>query len=230
MRQPNEKWTEFDWEEALRESDAMAERYFQLLKRFSDLPSGDDLIARHMGPDFDAAMLDMDGAGEYSFHDWPEDDTAGQWRDDAGSPESGDGNDAPEQEQALFYETDPVFVALRQNAVGWCNVYAAILPREARGRGLQVLYHLGRALANLAYSIDDGTYEQPSASIAFGKRSLASLNLALRELDLLIQEHRRLQQLLKTMRKHLIECVDRVVDHIARCRGRQKGKGAGNGP
>jgi hypothetical protein len=229
MRQPNENWTEFDWEGALRESDEMAERYFRLLQRFSDLPSADELIARHMGPDFDGSMLDMESDDDSPLHEWPDEDNAGAWHDHAAGQEPADnGGEEPEQEQPLFYETDPVFVALRQNAVGWCNVYAAILPREARARGLQVLYHLGRALANLAYSIDDGTYEQPAASIAFGKRSLASLNLALRELDLLIHEHRRLHQLLKTMRKHLIECVDRIVDHIGRCRNRQKGRGAGS--
>ena len=228
MRQPNENWTEFDWEEALRESDTMAERYFHLLKRFSDLPSGDELIAKHMGPEFDPAMLDMD-VDDDDLADWPEDDSSGQWRDGDSDLEAGDSSEPTEQEQTLYYETDPVFIALRQNAVGWCNVYAAILPREARERGLKVLYHLGRSLANLAYSIDDGTYEQPAASIAFAKRSLASLNLALRELELLIHEHRRLHQLLKTMRKHLIECVDRVVDHLQRCRNRQKGKGAGSG-
>jgi len=230
MRQPNENWTEFDWEEALRESDTMAERYFQLLKRFSDLPSADELIAKRMGPDFDPAMLDMEVVSEYGLPEWPEDDSASQWRDGGGPHDSVDADETPDQEQPLFYETDPVFVALRQNSVGWCNVYAAILPREARERGLKVLYHLGRALANLAYSIDDGSYEQPAASIAFAKRSLASLNLALHELDLLIQEHRRLHQLLKTMRKNLIECVDKVVDHLGRCRARQKGKGAGSNP
>ena len=228
MRQPNENWTEFDWEQALRESDTMAERYFQLLKRFSDLPSGDELIAKHMGPEFDPAMLDMDTEVDDDLADWPEDDSSGQWHGGDGDLDPGDPGEPSEQEQALYYETDPVFIALRQNSVGWCNVYAAILPREARERGLKVLYHLGRSLANLAYSIDDGTYEQPAASIAFAKRSLASLNLALRELELLIHEHRRLHQLLKTMRKHLIECVDRVVDHLNRCRNRQKGKGAGS--
>lgn len=229
MRQPNENWTEFDWEEALRESDAMAERYFQLLKRFSDLPSGDELIAKRMGPEFDPAMLDMDSAVDDDLADWPEDDNSGQWHDGDDDLEPGEPGEPSEQEQTLYYETDPVFIALRQNSVGWCNVYAAILPREARERGLKVLYHLGRSLANLAYSIDDGSYEQPAASIAFAKRSLASLNLALRELELLIHEHRRLHQLLKTMRKHLIECVDRVVDHLNRCRNRQKGKAAGSG-
>ncbi len=231
IRQPNENWTEFDWEEALRESDAMAERYFRLLQRFSDLPNADELIARHMGPDFDGSMLDMGRDAGASAGAWPEDDAAGAWHDGSDDEELDEnlGEEETGPEQPLFYEKDPVFVALRQNAVGWCNIYAAILPREARGRGLQILYHLGRALANLAYSIDDGTYEQPAASVAFAKRSLASLNLALRELDLLIHEHRRLQQLLKTMRKHLIDCVDRVVDHIARCRNRLRGRGpAGN--
>jgi hypothetical protein len=228
MRQPNENWTEFDWEEALRESDTMAERYFRLLKRFSDLPSGDELIAKHMGPEFDPAMLDMDSGMDDDLADWPDEDSSGQWCDGGDDPDPAGSEGPSEQEQTLYYETDPVFIALRQNAVGWCNVYAAILPREARERGLKVLYHLGRSLANLAYSIDDGAYEQPAASIAFAKRSLASLNLALRELELLIHEHRRLHQLLKTMRKHLIECVDRVVDHLNRCRNRQKGKGAGS--
>jgi hypothetical protein len=228
MRQPNDNWTEYDWEEALRDSDAMAERYFRLLKRFSDLPSGDELIARHMGPEFDPAMLDMDAAIDDSLADWPGDDSSGQWSHGGPDADDAEAGDAASQEQTLYYETDPVFVALRQNSVGWCNVYAAILPREARPRGLKILYYLGRSLANLAYSIDDGTYEQPAASVAFAKRSLASLNQALSELELLIHENRRLFPLLRTMRRHLIECVDRLVDHLNRCRNRQKGKGAGS--
>ena len=222
MQQPNENWTEFDWEVALRESDAVAERYFRLLKRFCDLPSADSLIARHMGPDFDPLMLEMDMATEYGWSEWPEGDGDGDGSGEDG--EDGEGDDGNGQEQALFYETDPVFVTLRQNALGWCNVYAAILTREARDRGLKVLFHLGRSLANLAYSIDDGSYENPASSISFAKRSLSSLNQAIGELDTLVQEHRRLHQILKTMRKHLIECVDRLVDHLTKCRAKQAGK------
>ena len=80
MRQPNENWSEFDWEQALRESDGAAARYIKLLGRFSDLPSADELIARHMGPDFDPLMLDMDMASEYGFDDWAEEASAPQWR------------------------------------------------------------------------------------------------------------------------------------------------------
>jgi hypothetical protein len=46
-----EDWDEFDWERALRESDARADKYRELLEKYGDGPDAERLIAREMGWD-----------------------------------------------------------------------------------------------------------------------------------------------------------------------------------
>ena len=120
-------------------------------------------------------------------------------------------------------QADQAFVNLRQAAIGWCNIYAVILPRAQRAYGLQILFYIGRSLANLGYSIDDGIYENPQASIAFSKRSLTQLNRAIGELNRMIDERPRLSKILKTIRQHLLKANEGVQDHLQNCRESQSG-------
>ncbi len=242
--QPNDEsnsWDEFQWEQALRESDEYAVRYIQLMKRFCDLPGGGELIARHMGPDYQDKLPDCDFNCEECpsrwdcefavVNDWSlggyegavdEDDEDGQDdEDDAEGDEDSELAEGPILPgDPLFYESHPVFAALRQTAMGWCNIYAAILPAEMRIAGLKVLYHIGRALANLAYSIGDGLYDQPPASIAFAKRSAAHVNKALGLMAQMIQDTPRLEPLLDTIRVHLLKIREGQIEHLSQCRAR----------
>lgn len=230
MHQPNDDWNEFDWEAGLRESDEYAARYFRLLKRFCDLPAANELIADHMGPDFQKTPEDCDMQCDNcasrwqcefsSALDWITDDadTLDDIEDDDGGEAEVEPDGPPEQGDSLFFEADPVFVMLRQAAIGWCNIYAVILPADARPRGLRILFHIGRSLANLAYSIGDGLYEQPPASIAFAKRSLGQLNQAVGLLNQMIAEKPRLRRILSTIRTHLMNVNSALIDHLQRCR------------
>lgn len=232
-------WSEFDWEQYLRESDRYATQFFELLKRFSDLPGARELIAQKMGREFKGKMLDCNfncdscdfrNECEFSNIDDFEEPTAEEYDDGDWEPEDTVEENRPlAPGDQLFYETDAAFVTLRQTAIGWCNIYAAILPADARPLGLKILFHIGRALANLAYSIGDGTYEQPAASIALGKRSLGQLNSAVGRLGQLIQEKPKLAKILEAMKGHMLRCQELLGDHLQRCRARQQqGPASGN--
>ena len=225
-------WTAYDWEKYLRESDRYAAHFFELLKRFCDLPGARELIAQKMGKEFKGDVLDCsfdcdhcDSRWDCEFSNFEEMDELPPPADDDeddDSPEDA-GDDRPmEPGDMLFYETEPAFNTLRQTAIGWCNVYAAILPPDTRPLGLKILFHLGRALANLAYSIGDGTYEQPAASVALGKRSLDQLNTALGLLAELLRDRPRLAKILGAMKTHLFHCQEAVEDHVQKCHAVQK--------
>ncbi len=227
MRPPEDPgdWDEFQWEQALRESDEYAQRYFEQLKRFYDLPGAAELIARNMGPDFaenvpdcDLNCEDCEDRWDCAFCEWPEwmdeddpddSDGPGNWNNGTGDADTDLAEDRqgaqPQPGDALFYESNPVFVQLRDVAMGWSNIYAAILPDESRIVGLKVLFHVGRALANLAYCIGDGLRERPAASIAFAKRCLGRLNSAIGLVTQLRQEVPRLNTLLKTVNKQMLD-------------------------
>lgn len=223
---------EFEWEDILRDSDQYAAKYFRLLRRFCDLPGSRDLIADRMGEEFRDQLPDCDLDCEDCCDRWNcEFDAHQEWfADEEFEPDDADGDDADDNDQphdadwqaqpgdALFFESDPAFNALRQNALGWCNIYAAILPPESRRQGLVVLFEIGRSLANLGYSISDGLYEQPGANIAFAKRSLFHLNQALGGLQALTHDLPRLTGLLTAMRKHLLKAREAILSQLENCR------------
>jgi hypothetical protein len=240
-RRPTAEWNEFDWERALRESDNYAARYFRLLQRFCDLPGADDLITRQLAREFNAdqALPDCDGDCascdlrwncEFALHtEWDmgrgyggmdEEMAAGEMADDEAGESDVEALEAGTKGDPLFFETSPTFHLLRQTALGWCNVYSVILPGEAAETGLRILYHIGRALANLSYSIGDGLYEQPKANIAFGKRCLEELNTSLGLIQSLTAERPRLGRLLLVIQQHLLRTRQEVIDHVGECRGR----------
>lgn len=231
MNDNSDNWTEFEWEEDLRESDEYAAKYFKLLKRFCDLPGAHELIADRMGPDFEDKLPDCELDCDTCPHRWECDSDAPQeWLMNAAGhfDQEDDEDEENEREQArnlplepgdeLYYEADRTFIAMRQTALGWCNIYAAVLPTELRPSGLNVLYDIGRACANLGYSISDGLYEQPAASVAFAKRSLGHLNRAMGHMARLEKERPRLKPLLQTMKTHLLKTRSAVVDHLEVCR------------
>ena len=246
MPQPPDtaNWSEYDWEQYLRESDRYAAHFFGLLKRFCDLPAAREMINQKLEREFKGKLLDCNFNCENCESRWNcEFSTLPP--DEAGEPPDGEmedlvddfgPEDAPEPRKLplepgdpLFYEAHPAFVMLRQTALGWCNVYAAILPADARPLGLKALFHIGRALANLAYSIADGLYAQPAASLSMAKRSLDQLNTAMGEVQRLRQEKPRLSGVLSAIEVHLMRSQESIEDHLQACRKRhgEAGKDAG---
>jgi len=227
-----EQWNEFEWEQALRDSDEYAARYFKLLRRFCDLPGSDTLIAAHLENPSDGRFPDCNFNCESCPHRWECEFAAVQdWDpgfDDLGDYEAEDANgDAGENDEdaadiqpgdPLFYEITPVFINLRQVSIGWCNVYAAVLPQESRVAGLKVLFHLGRALAYVAYSVGDGLYEHPAESTAFAKRSLDQINQAVGRIQALQKEKPRLRKLLDAVLSQLLEVRGAAWDLLLFCR------------
>lgn len=236
-RQNPDFWDEFEWEQALRDSDDYARRYFQLLERFSDLPAANELITAYLGRgagdddcSFDCDQCeerwscDLSLANEWNTaadNEWDEEEDGEDDDDEEGGTDFERGDEGPvEPGDTYFYESDNRFKLLRQVALGWCNVYAAILPPESRRIGIKALFHLGRALGNLSYSIGDGLYEHPAASVAFAKRALGHLNAALGAMHQLTSEKARLAPLLGAMRQHVFKSRSAVFDHLQECRRR----------
>ena len=56
-----EEWDEFDWEKALRESDARTEKYLELLEKHGGDPQAEELIAREMGWDPEDEAEELSG-------------------------------------------------------------------------------------------------------------------------------------------------------------------------
>lgn len=210
----SDRWTEHQWEQALKYSDGMAARYFRMLDRFGDLPDAEELIAARLG---DQQLFELDD-GELD-HDWigANLNTDGDVPDDD-SPEEIAYDDRTGPGDSFYFETRPVYQRARQVALGWCNILASVLRSEDRFWGLKILFHMGRVLSYLALSVGDGTYERASGSIAFAKRALAEVNTILGEIDNKVEETPKYATMFKLIRELLLDNRGLIVNHLVECR------------
>lgn len=202
----NKNWTEYDWEMAMRQSDRFASKYFQLLDRYGDLPGSDDIILKQMGGITSPLMEENDYYIEFDLDDLQEID-----EDD---DESFDGG--------FYYENTPVYMLLRQVAIGWCNIYATFLMPDHRKHGVNILFHLGRAMAHIAGSLGDGQYENVSSNLASGKRAADQINKAIGLVEQLNQYRPAYKKVTEAINKHLREIHSKIVDHLILLRTKQK--------
>lgn len=194
----NKNWDEYDWEMAMRQSDRFASKYFDLLDKFGDLPGSDDIIIKQMGNIKSPLMEEHDYYIEFDVDDIQEIE-----EDD---DENFDGG--------FFYENTPVYMLLRQVAIGWCNIYATFLLPEHRKYGVNILFHLGRSMAHLAGSLGDGQYENVSSNISSGKRAADQVNKAIGLVEQLNQFRPAYKKVTEAINKHLREVHGKIVDHL----------------
>ncbi len=234
---PEEKYDrdEFHWENSFREDDEYIASYIKLLKRFSDLPECNQLISRQLG-DLSSSR------NQNEEHDFPEcslncNECSNRWHCDFAMPELSEEqsqwlppeddpiDSAPEDEPAaengegqpgdiFYYENAPSFVLLRQTALGWCNVYATVLPADDSFTGGKVLFYISRALTHLAASVGDGLYIQVGANIAFAKRALQDLNHAVGLINELSKNHAELESVSGTVRRQLLKVREMILTHL----------------
>ena len=202
----NKNWTEYDWEMAMRQSDRFASKYFQLLDRYGDLPGSDDIILKQMGGITSPLMEENDFYIEFDLDDLQEID------DDDGETFEG----------GFYYENTPVYMLLRQVAIGWCNIYATFLMPEHRKYGVNILFHLGRAMAHIAGSLGDGQYENVASNIASGKRAADQVNKAIGLVEQLNQYRPAYKKVTEAINKHLREIHSKIVDHLITLRSKAK--------
>ena len=117
-----------------------------------------------------------------------------------------------------YFETDKSYVLLRQVSIGWCNIFATLLNMEHRPYGVRIIFHLGRALAYYQGALADGIYTKPESFIAATKRALDNVNKAIGEIDDLGRKRDVYNNVTKSMKGHLRQVHDRMVDHLNKLR------------
>jgi hypothetical protein len=202
----NKNWSEFDWELAMRQSDKFASKYFRLLERYGELPGSDDIILKQLGGDTPPLMEENDYYIEFDLEELHEID-----EDDDETFEGG-----------FYYENTPVYMLLRQVAIGWCNIYATFLLPDHRKYGVNILFHLGRAMAHLTGSLGDGQYNNVASNLASGKRAADQVNKSIGLVEELTQLRPSYKKVTDAINKHLCEIQSKIVDHLLALRKNQK--------
>jgi hypothetical protein len=174
---------EFEWEEFLKKSDAMAAKYSALLEKYMDDPNCDEIIAKEMGWDKEPDdgkgdrpwIKEMNDAIEEMF----EEEKSEEWKRSAGIPE-GSGIDE--------LDNDPLYVLgfnFAVDSMKWCES----LPEEVKNdedmkSAMENLLIPAAKIAGASAAVDDDDdKDMLGLRLANYKRGLVAANKALTALS-----------------------------------------------
>ena len=175
--QPEKVWDEYDWERFLQQQDRKTEKYMELLERYIDDPNRDQIIAREMGWEH---LLDKEG------QEWAEsvdsqfaEEIAAQMEDD--DDEDGDESDVDEdEEEAEGFEVHPLYQAAFALTTWVDQMFEecgdSVMNHPA---AVRLSTHAAVAGAKLAAALSDDDIDELGMTIAYLKRALHAVTIAL---------------------------------------------------
>ncbi len=205
-----EDWNEFDWEKAFKKSDHFAHTYFQLLAKYGEYPESSDLIEANLQQTYQnlEEFYDSDLILASDNNDF-----------------SDEFSDAISEEElnneVRAFASNPVYIQLKQTALGWCNILSSLLKEEDKETGLKILYYLGRALATTICTLSEDAGK--AGNTAFIKRTLFYINACGGLLNNIIESRQELAPLLSEVSKQFSKIHDLTVDYLMTTRA-QKGE------
>ena len=205
---PSDKiWDEHDWERFLQEQERRTEKYMELLEKYLDHPQRDELIARELGwthlTDNERRIWEeeVDAQFEQELADF--DEVRGE----------GDGEEALEEHFHPLYQHA---IAVSAEVEQITNVL--VINGHEHPASVALRCQLAIAAGKLAAALNDEEIDEIGMTIAFLKRALHGINLALgaaaqiREANLLDQPAQ------DRIRERLFELRDGVVSSMGNFR------------
>lgn len=159
-------WTEFDWEQYLREQDEVIHRYIGFYEKLESRPERLDEVAHHMGWDEETWSTDAEAANEAPA-------------ESAAALEAGNASPADYDSEPYTLHKNPVFIATKAIYLTLTRGWERLAENPERVRqpiALAVLssLHRGEEQSTLAIqALDFGDY---AMAISLFKRALRELN------------------------------------------------------
>jgi hypothetical protein len=192
-------WDEYEWERFLQQQDQKTEKYMELLEKYIDDPQRDEIVAREMGWYHQA---------EESSEEWNED------------PDLQFGEEGSEEEILPSQLIDNCAESFEQHVLYRAAFSLTIwIDRLLEGNGalqndpaaVKLATHAALASAKLAAALSDEEAEELGMTIAYLKRSLKAITVAMdasaqliAEKSLSCEQHASLQQRLFQIRDGII--------------------------
>ena len=158
-------WDEYEWERFLQQQDQKTEKYMELLEKYIDDPQRDEIVAREMG---------WCHLNEDSGDDWSDDaesfveDAAGE--DSVGDPISG---------CAESFEQHVLYRAAFSLTIWIDRLFESKAALQNDPAAVKLATHCALASAKLAAALSDEEAEELGMTIAYLKRSLKAITVAL---------------------------------------------------
>lgn len=198
--QPEKVWDEYDWERFLQQQDRKTERYMELLEKYIDHPDRDRIIAREMGW---THLLDEDGD---------------QWADEVESmfdEEMEDflnEEDEDEEEVEEDYEVHPLYQAAFALTVWLDQLFDQREELQNHPAAVKLSTQAAICSAKLAAALSDDDIDELGMTIAYLKRALKAISMAMDAALQLRSEVEMDEDRHATLNQRLFQIRDQIID------------------
>ncbi len=189
-------WDEYEWERFLQQQDQKTEKYMELLEKYIDDPQRDEIVAREMG---------WCHLNEDSGDDW--NDLESLVEEDAGE----DAADDPISACTESFEQHVLYRAAFSLTIWIDRLFESRGALQNDPAAVKLATHTALASAKLAAALSDEEAEELGMTIAYLKRSLKAITVAMdasaqliKEKSITREQHSALQQRIFQVRDGII--------------------------
>lgn len=201
-------WDEYEWERFLQQQDQKTEKYMELLEKYIDDPQRDEIVAREMG--------------------WCHlnEDSGDDWNEDADPLLAESGEEADEvsainliNDHAESFEHHVLYRAAFSLTVWIDRLFDANPAMQNDPAAVKLATHTALASAKLAAALSDEEAEELGMTIAYLKRSLRAITVALDASAQLIAEKSIDREQHSTLQQRIFQVRDGIILLMGEFRG-----------
>ncbi len=199
--QPEKIWDEYDWERFLQQQDRKTERYMELLEKYIDHPDRDRIIAREMGW---THLLEDDGDR------WAEE--VEDMFDEEMEELLDDEDDEEESEAEEDYEVHPLYQAAFALTVWLDQLFDQREELQNHPAAVKLSTQTAICSAKLAAALSDDDIDEIGMTIAYLKRALKAISVAMDAALQLRGEVELEEDRYATLHQRLFQIRDAIID------------------
>ena len=198
-------WDEYEWERFLQQQDQKTEKYMELLEKYIDDPQRDEIVAREMG---------WCHLNEDSGDDWSDD--AESLVEDAADEDS---VDDPISGCAESFEQHVLYRAAFSLTIWIDRLFESKAALQNDPAAVKLATHSALASAKLAAALSDEEAEELGMTIAYLKRSLKAITVALDASAQLITEKSITREQYSALQQRIFQVRDGIILLMGEFRG-----------
>ncbi|MEO5753757.1 MAG: hypothetical protein ABIR38_03530 [Chthoniobacterales bacterium] len=200
-------WDEYEWERFLQQQDQKTEKYMELLEKYIDDPRRDEIVAREMG------WCRQEGADEV-------------WRDEV----DGLFDDEPEEEEAMSgfdqiidcsesFEQHTLYRSAFSLTIWIDRLFEDRSKLQNDPAAVKLATHAALASAKLAAALSDEEAEELGMTIAYLKRALKAITVAMDASAQLGAQKSLTRQQTSALQQRLFQVRDGIIQLMGEFRG-----------
>src|SRR5947209_10944276 len=206
--EPDRVWDVYEWERFLQQQDHKTEKYMELLEKYLDHPQRDQIIAREMGW---TQLLN-----EEESDSWSEEVDAML------AEESSSGEEAAQQERMAFtegFEDHTLYRAAFALTVWIDQLFDDQTALQNEPAAVKLATHSALASAKLAAALSDDDVDEIGMTIAYLKRALKAITIAMEGAAQLLAEKLISPAQYAVVQQRLFQVRDGIITLMGEYRG-----------